>query len=217
MRISAGPLPALALAVLCGGLCLEALPSLAQSNMRSVFPGRRIGGGTRGECTARTLAHLVPINSVFAPGSSRLVGLLEGPTANPSPLVLEFRPYDGGSGRTQPTITGRRELPASPAGVTLFTLGSLDTAMVWESSYRCDGGVKPNPADPLQFVEAVSPPAISLLVGDATPADRAVQASLSRLKASCGQQVPRADVATAFGLDDVVTSDWPARLPVRCL
>ena len=42
------------------------LPTAANPQLRSSFPGRRIGGGTRGECTARLLVHLVPKNSVFA-------------------------------------------------------------------------------------------------------------------------------------------------------
>lgn len=48
----------------------------AQANPRSTFPGRRVGGGTRGECSARTLVHLVPETSVYAPDASGLVGLV---------------------------------------------------------------------------------------------------------------------------------------------
>ena len=61
--------------------------SEAQANPRSTFPGRRVGGGTRGECSsARTLVHLVPATSVYAPGASGLVGLVQGPSDSPVSL-----------------------------------------------------------------------------------------------------------------------------------
>ena len=69
----------------------QASAALAQPNLRSTFPGRRVGGATRGECTARVLAHLVPGSSVFAPGAGGLIGLMEGPTANPRPVAISFR------------------------------------------------------------------------------------------------------------------------------
>ena len=53
--------------LLCVLILGAVLPTAANPQLRSSFPGRRIGGGTRGECTARLLVHLVPKNSVFAP------------------------------------------------------------------------------------------------------------------------------------------------------
>lgn len=198
---------------------LSAGEALAQANPRSTFPGRRIGGGTRGECTSRVLAHLVPPASVFAPGVSRTLGLLEGPVATPRPVLLELQPFSSVSGGADRTSLGRtsRDLPASPAGVTLINVASFSGSMLWESSYRCGNDVPPGEVDPLAFVDALAPPALSLLVGDVTPADRPVQEALARLKKACGRQVPRQEVAQAFGLEDLISADWPATLPVRCL
>ena len=218
-RRSSHSRPSLVARTALATLTLLALSSeaLAQTNLRNTFPGRRIGGGTRGECTARLLAHLVPASSVFAPGSGGSLGLLEGPVATPRPLLLEFRPLtSSGSADTARTARVSRDLPAAPAGVTLFTLAAgTGGATVWESSYRC-GMEGSAAADPLAFVEAAAPPAVSLLVGDVTAADKASQAALARLKAACGSSVPRQQVAEAFGLGDLVSADWPAQLPVRC-
>ena len=52
---------------------------------------------------------------------------------------------------------------------------------------------------------------------DSTPEDKPLQSSLQKLRKSCGSTVPRAQVAKAFGLADVVNGEWPAELPVRCL
>lgn len=201
-----------ALAVLC--LLADGAAALAQPSLRNSFPGRRIGGGTRGECAARVLAHLVPADSVFAPGPALTVAVLEGPTANPRPLQVQFRPQGPGGTAAGPAV--KRELPAAPAGVTLLNLAGFKGAQVWESSFRCDDGASPATSDPLSFVETVSPPALSLLVGEGSADDRLLQTALQKLKGLCGSQVAKAQLAKTFGLEDVIGPDWPATLPVRC-
>ncbi|WP_457767743.1 hypothetical protein [Cyanobium sp. ULC084] len=195
-------------------LSFEATASLAQTNLRSTFPGRRIGGGTRGECTARVLAHLVPRDSVFAPGPALSVALLEGPTPTPRPLQVQFRPQGPGGTAAGPAV--KRELPPSVAGVTLLQLTSFTNTQVWESSFRCDAGAQPVADDPINFVETVAPPALSLLVSEGSADDRSLQANLKKLKNLCGSQVAKAELARTFGLEDVIGADWPASLPVRC-
>lgn len=195
----------------------QAPVALAQPSLRSSFPGRRVGGGTRGECTARVLAHLVPASSVFAPGAGGLIGVLEGPSATPRPVAISFRQVNAaGSSDAARSLLARRELPASSAGVTLLAM-PLKGASVWESSYQCDAGPG-DPADPLNMVSSEAPPAVSLLLtSDLTPADTAMQAKLRELRARCGRTISREQLASSFELGDVINGDWPAQLPVRCL
>jgi hypothetical protein len=212
MVLAAGLLTLAPLAV------LEPPQAQAQSELRKTFPGRRVGGGTRGDCSSRLLAHLVPDSSVFAPGKDRTLGLLEGPSASPSPLEITFRPLSGRGTADGSMASGqRRVLPASGPGITLISLPSVKVPTMWESSYLCPGAAEtPTPADPLNFVAAESPPALSLLVTDASKEDGAVQASLAKLRRSCGASVPRQEVGTAFGLSDLITAQWPEQIPVRC-
>ena len=203
------------LLLICAGLPESAF---SQTNLRNTFPGRRVGGGTRGICTARVLAHLVPASSVYGPGSSTTIGVLEGPTPTPMPLVVEFRPLrSGGTADGAQAARVRRLVPAAPVGVTLLTVPALKESTIWESSYECDPAAQSASSDPLAFVSSVAPPAVSLLVPESTAADKAVQLGLQNLRRSCGTQVPRAEVARVFGLDDVVSQEWPAQVPVRCL
>jgi len=202
------------------GLLLVAGPlvAAAQPNLRNTFPGRRIGGGTRGECSARLLAHLVPANSVFAPGSPATIGLLEGPTAQPRPLQLSFRPLNNaGTGAEASAQVSSRDLPAAPAGVVLLTIPAVKTATIWESGYRCESGATgATGADSLDFVQSASPPAVSLLVSDPQGDDKAIAAALRQLRSQCGKTVTTASVAQSFGLTDAITAEWPQQLPVRC-
>ncbi|KEF40874.1 MAG: hypothetical protein ER33_14535 [Cyanobium sp. CACIAM 14] len=199
-------------------IALQVPTAQAQSDLRKSFPGRRVGGGTRGECSSRLLAHLVPASSVFAPGKTRYLGVLEGLSANPRPLELTFRPLSGRGTADASVASGqRRVLPASGPGITLFTLPAVKTPTVWESSYVCpEAASGPAPADPLNFVATESPPALSLLVTEASREDLAVQTALAKLKQSCGATVPRQEVGAAFGLSDLFTAQWPERIPVRC-
>ena len=189
--------------------------ALADVNMRNSFPGRRVGGGTRGECTARLVAHLVPNSNVFAPGSSGLIAILQGPSANLSPLIVAFKPANS-AGVVEPraSLLESRELPPAPVGLVLLKAPSLAGAVQWESSYRCGGGLAD--ADPLNFVSAGAPPALSLLVKTAEPVDRQIQAELAQWKPRCGGTIAREQVAKIFALDEVLGPDWPAQLPLRC-
>lgn len=186
-------------------------PARAQTDLRATFPGRRVGGGTRGECNSRLIVHLVPPSSVYAPGTPPLLGLLEGPAANPRPLELRFRP----EGST--TASSERLLAAGGAALVLLPGPAATAPTLWESSYRCEeeigGG---SSADPLQFVESTSPPALSLLVPDSTAADAALHSRLQQLRARCGGTVPSSELGEVFGLTDLFDSSWPDQLPVRC-
>jgi hypothetical protein len=206
------------LGALLGLVIAASLPALAQQNLRSTFPGRRIGGATRGECAARLIVHLVPPSSVLAPGSGG-IGLLLGPSPNPRPLAVELRPLGrGGAPDRSVTPLLQRTLPAAPVGITLLPLAGVAAATVWESSFVCGdaAAAAAAAADPLSFVESAAPPALSLLVPGGTAEDATVQANLRKLRNACGGTVATAELARNFGLEDLLRSDWPERLPVRC-
>lgn len=180
----------------------------AQANPRSTFPGRRVGGGTRGECSARTLVHLVPETSVYAPDASGLVGLVQGPSDSPVSLQVTLKPEDGSAEST-------RTLAAAPASVVLFDV-KVKRPAVWETSFNCGSGDGGDSADPMAFVQSTSPPALSLLVSGAEPSDQSLQTLLSALRAKCGASVSTADTMAKLGLSELATADWPKQLPIRC-
>lgn len=204
----AAPLVLLALVV---GLPLGAI---AQEKLRSSFPGRRIGGGGRGLCTARIVAHLVPAGSVFAPGSGHTLGILQGASPEPASLDLAFRPWPSG----RDAGTQRLTVAEAGVGITLLATPPLQLPAVWESSYRCGSTAADKGAEvSLDFVAAKAPPAVSLLVAEGIPEDVAIQASLRQLRSACGTTVPLTQVVARFGLDDQVIQGLPAQIPVRCL
>jgi hypothetical protein len=210
--------PARPLAVLLPLLIAAIAPSgvaLAQDALRSTFPGRRVGGGTRGDCAARVVAHLVPANNMLGAAAPTTLGILSGPASTPRPLQVAFKPRQKPAGIPAAGPQGRT-VPPAPAGVTLLSIPAVAGDTVWESSYLCEEGPASVDTSPLAFVSNVAPPAQSLLVSARLPGDRKVEQELQKLRSSCGATVATAEVASAFGFSDLITREWPARLPVRC-
>ena len=109
--------------VLCivGSAFVPTLPAFA--NPRSNFPGRRISAGTRGECMSRVLAHLVPESSVMAMSPARDVALVLGPSSNPVPTKMSFKPAAGGRELV-------RTFQPESAGITLLTLAKTEAPIL---------------------------------------------------------------------------------------
>ena len=202
--------------LLCVMVVGAALPAAANPQLRSSFPGRRVGGGTRGECTARLLVHLVPENSVFAPDQGQLLGILQGPTQAPKPLLIDLRRLAAaGTVADAKDRVQRMRFDPSVAGVTLFR-SPLSDGVVWESSYQCQ---EPEPG-----VDALSwdggfdaPPAITLLLAEPTPVDLGHQERLKALAERCETSVTKQRLMEDFNLAALDLRSWPDRLPVRCL
>ena len=206
----------------CLTLCLAGLaPTAAYAQIdigiRNSFPGRRIGGGTRGECWSRLYAHLVPANSVYTPGSPPLIAVLEGPAKTPRPLIIELRGVLA-NGLPDPSgkLVYKRTLLPEPIGITVILLGKLTQPVSWTSAYFCPE--HPTPSDePLFFVTNGEPPPFSLLLAaNPSPEDLKVREALGRLSKACGKTFPRQELKLLFGFSNLANDDWPDALPVRC-
>ena len=191
---------------------LEAAP-------RTTFPGRRIGGGTRGECAARPVVHLVPSSNVLSLGSSNSIAVLEGPSANPMPLEVMLRPASD-DGLATPGVTPllQKSLGASVNRLVLLHVPEASSPLLWESSYQCDED--DDGADEFGFLTASAPPALTLLLPEAD-ADNAevelIQQKLASLQAVCGSSTAVAPLKQAFDFgDDVIDDSWPETIKVQC-
>jgi len=120
------------LAISLAGLAPPSADAQIDISIRNSFPGRRIGGGTRGECLSRLFAHLVPANSVYAPGSPPLIAVLEGPAKTPRPLIIELRTVRA-NGLPDPSgkLVYKRTLLPEPQGITVILLSKLTQAVGW--------------------------------------------------------------------------------------
>ncbi len=181
-------------------------PEQSWSQSRNSFPGRRVGGGTRGECVSRLIVHLVPESSVFAPGKEGVIGWLEGPSRDPKPIEISLLK------RNKPVFM-RSIVSSGPRLVLLRLLQTQLFPIVWESAYRC---AESQAGDEFGFIGVESPPAKSLLVDESRLIDSAVQDQLKELLLTCDSKVPLSKIKLLFGLEDVINSQWPQEVPVMC-
>jgi hypothetical protein len=196
-------------------------PAQAQIDfsIRNSFPGRRIGGNTRSRniCWTRQFAHLVPVDSIVAPGQPAIVGILEGPTNTPRQLQIELRRLtrDGQSDTsTKPLFL--RQLPPAPVGITLLTLPTIQQPVSWITSYVCDEQL-PTPDDLLFFITSGEPPALSLLLPAGSSAeDLRNREAIEKLRRHCGGSVGYQAAIDLFAFTGLEGPHWPQTLPVRC-
>lgn len=212
LSLSVSVLASTLLGILCVGSWMS---EPVQAAPRHSFPGRRIGGGTRGECASRQIVHLVPASSVFAPGSTALIGLLEGPSSNPQPLELALRTAaTDGSADTGSAPVVQKQVPAAANRLVLLSIPKVSRPLLWESSFRCDADGE---GDEFGFITTSTPPAVSLLVQQGGQEDQQLQQQLASLQGSCGATTPLAPLKTAFQLgDDVIDASWPQNVTVAC-
>ena len=186
-------------AVVLMAVALAGQAALAQPDSRNSFPGRRVGGGTRGVCTSRLIAHLAPANNIqrVPPAGPVRLTVLQGPTSEPYPLQIAL---DG-----RPSV----QLPPSQAGVVVLSIPPVRSDTRWQSSYVCPAGT-PDADDPLNFVVAAAPPALSLLRPSSDVDDQ-----LSGLLSRCGGTIGLAQIKQWLGVE-TLPGEWPQQLPVRC-
>ena len=182
---------------------------------RNTFPGRRIGGGTRGECAARPVLHLVPSSNVFSLGSSSLIAVLEGPSANPMPLEVILRPASD-DGLATPGVSPllQRSLGAAVNRLVILRVPAASGPLLWESSYQCgqDEG-----ADEFGFITASAPPALTLLLPGADSEAESFQQQLVAFQAACGNSTAVAPLRQAFDFGyEVIDESWPQDVTVQC-
>ncbi len=202
--------------------CLIPTLTLAQTsnenfNVRNVFPGRRVGGGTRAECASRLLVHLVPKTSVYVPDNSKLVALVKGPSHFQKTATTKFISINFGTNRYQfADVILQKTLPSTEASIYLIKSPDIEAPLAWESYYNCQD--KNNGEGNLfDFVKVDAPPALSLLLNDPTPVDNSFALNIKWLSIFCNSTISTQELINKFELDDINTSAFPLELPVYCM
>jgi hypothetical protein len=139
------------------------------------------------------VAHLVPPDGRLDAGAVPILGLIEGDTPEPVPLVLR---WPGGE-RLEPARRG--------ASLRLLQLPAPIAPGLWESFPACEGSTEPQ-----------APPARSLLIPPpGAAADRAAREALRHLWRRCGESVATAGLLALWEYPHLADR-LPSRLPVVC-
>ena len=200
------------------GLCLGIGPAALAKEAKQTICCRS-SGGTRGTCL-NLWVQLVPPSNRFNPGSSRLIALLQGPSAQPTAMAVEFSTLAGDP-------VGGQRLPAQGLGVRLLQLPEADRPvlqqpLVWESFPTCQPNKPPTRttlvAEPLLDPSpSPSPSPKSFAVRSPQARAERSQQALKDLSKVCGGITNTKGLLEAFGFQ---VNEWatklPAQLPVSC-
>lgn len=192
MARGAGAAAVLLMVVLVQGLAADAAAPQRPSDRSRRFPLRRESGGTRSICVSRLLAHLVPVDGQFDPGSGAVIGLIEGDSQVQPALVVQLAGL-------QPLL-----LPPRPAGVRLVMLPTPTPLGPWESFPACNATAEPE-----------APPARSELLRRNEASDQPLQRALGDLRRRCGGSVQRDELLPIFRYEHL-REQLPSELPVSC-
>jgi len=202
-------LPLRVIPLLALGLCLGFEPAALAKQAKQTICCRS-SGGTRGTCL-NLWAHLVPQSNSFNPGSSRLIALLQGPSAQPAAMAVEFSTLAGDP-------VGMQTLPPQGVGVRLLQLPEADRPvlrqpLVWESFPTCQ------PNKPPTRTTLVAEPLLDQGPGPKSLAVRSPQSLVERnqqalkdLRKDCGRMADTNSLLEAFGFQ---VDEWAAKLPAQ--
>jgi hypothetical protein len=196
------------------GLCLGFGPAVLAKEAKQTICCRS-SGGTRGTCL-NLWAQLVPPSNRLNPGSSRLIALLQGPSAQPTAMAVAFSTLAGNP-------VGMQTLPPQGVGVRLLKLPEaersvLQQPLVWESFPTCQ------PNKPPTRTTLVAEPLVDQNQSPKNVAVRSPQAlavrseqTLESLSKVCGGITNTKSLLEAFGFQvDEWAGKLPAQLPVSC-
>ena len=142
------------------------LMSQDQMNIGSAFPGRRLGGGTRGECSARKIMHLVPENNILFHNSNGQIALIIGPSNKPKDVKIAFKSYYSQFEDINGPSPGIDDLLISNSSekIIILYIPKKNFPFTWESSFECSEDNEDSFNDfGFDFIQDNSPPAISLI------------------------------------------------------
>ena len=202
-------LPLRVIPLLALGHCLGFEPAALAKEAKQTICCRS-SGGTRGTCL-NLWAHLVPQSNRFNPGSSRLIALLQGPSAQPTAMAVAFSTLAGDP-------VGMQTLPPQGVGVRLLQLPEADRPvlqqpLVWESFPTCQPNKPPTRttlvAEPLLDP---SPSPKSLAVRSPQSLVERSQQALKDLRKDCGRMAETKSLLEAF---DFQVVEWAAKLPAQ--
>ena len=188
-------------------------------NIGSAFPGRRLGGGTRGECSARKIMHLVPDNNILFHNSDGQIALIIGPSSSPKDVKIAFKPYSSSDGNFKGPSPEIDELFISNSSekVILLNIPKKKFPFTWESAFECsDDNEDSFDGFGFNFIQDNSPPAISLIAPESLQKKNNSEDKISWLSKYCGKKVSQNELNKKFKINELFDENWSEEIYVDC-
>ena len=188
-------------------------------NIGSAFPGRRLGGGTRGECSARKIMHLVPDNNILFHNSDGQIALIIGPSSSPKDVKIAFKPYFSSDGNFKGPSPEIDELFISNSSekVILLNIPKKKFPFTWESAFECSNDNEESfDGFGFNFIQDNSPPAISLIAPESLQKKNNSEDKILWLSKYCGKNISQNELNKKFKINELFDENWSEEISVDC-
>ena len=195
------------------------LLSQDQMNIGSAFPGRRLGGGTRGECSARKIMHLVPENNILFHNSNGQIALIIGPSNKPKDVKIAFKSYYSEFDDINGPSPGIDDLLISNSSekIILLYIPKKNFPFTWESSFECSEDNEDSFNDfGFDFIQDNSPPAISLIAPEFYKKNNNNEDDITWLSNYCDKKISQNELNKKFNLNELFDENWSDEIFVDC-
>ena len=182
-------------------------------NIGLAFPGRRVGGGTRGECSARKIMHLVPESNIAFQNELGHFALIIGPSNDPKDININFKEFEP----TQKNAIDLKDLKikASKEKVFLISIPSQDVPFILESSFNCNDNT--DMGFDFNFIQDDSPPAQTLIAPSSYQGNKNKEDKMVWLSKFCDSNISQSSLSEKFQIGEFFDENWEKEINVTCL
>ncbi len=182
-------------------------------NIGLAFPGRRVGGGTRGECSARKIMHLVPESNIAFQNELGHFALIIGPSNDPKDININFKEFE----ETQKNKVDLNDfkIKASKEKVFLISIPSQDAPFILESSFDCNDNT--DMGFDFNFIQDSSPPAQTLIAPSSYQKNKNQEDKMTWLSKFCDKNISQSSLTEKFQIGEFFDENWAKDIDVTCL
>ena len=182
-------------------------------NIGLSFPGRRVGGGTRGECSARKIMHLVPVTNISFQNELGHFALIIGPSKDPKDVNIKFKEFV--PKQKNKIYLKDIKIKASEEKVFLISLPKQNIPFVLESSFDCNDNT--DMGYDFNFIQDNSPPAQTLIAPSSYQKNKNQEHKMAWLSKFCDKDISQSSLTKKFQIDDFFDENWQKDINVTCI
>jgi hypothetical protein len=182
-------------------------------NIGLAFPGRRVGGGTRGECSARKIMHLVPESNIAFQNDLGHFALIIGPSNDPKDININFKEFE--ETKKNKINLNNFKIKASKEKVFLISIPSQDAPFILESSFDCNDNT--DMGYDFNFIQDSSPPAQTLIAPSSYQKNKNHEDKMAWLSKFCDKNISQSSLSEKFQIGELFDENWAKDINVICL
>ena len=190
-------------------LLIFSFTNKSKSDINDAFPGRRVGGGTRGECSSRFLVNLVNKDNALHIKNFEPIAILMGKSIKSNAIDVTIR-------NIKNNVINNINIPSTDSEIILLKLPHIKADHLLEVKSLCRDVLLES--DPFSIASSVNPPTRSHLIIKNRSKDREIKLALTTMGKSCDSNIKTNSIITTWGLDSRFVEKYklPANLPIKC-